>query len=602
MTHPKNWTGIKADATARLIDACGLLSRQAEALEALSTIVALAELEFATRPVDGRLEPDLRTRPFPMNDPLARELLDLIAGFATGYASNSRLDHHPTLGDWIEDRGFSDLMITLLEKGAEWQTLTALAQIVARATRSLAERSKALAHAHMLDIVDRDLPRSSVTQQSLTTMAAWLLAPETSGKPRRSEILQRRLQAATVYGALSATLREPGITETIDAGRPLAPLLMERHHLAASKLRALRGARRLTHTIGTHTDFHVAVEELKAHQVPLHEWPGHGRPEQFETWERSVWIKSARLHFVRPDYLGSDAQGTTDAIEALRQDLLRPIIVERIRLGGFKPNHQVGSFAQSLTLSAASGGGEPRRILLSALRTAIIGPRKPKAFHEAVGIWHRRVASLSALRHEHRADRPGWPALCAAWVSSCGRFEMVALASAADLVEEGKLLDHCVGGYYEVCRRGDTQILSLRENGRRVATVEVTLGPDLDDPTFEIGQFKARGNVSPSSYHHDILREFLRAIRSDAHPVAAQVIARYRKRMRKTWDGDWCSDAMTLAHAREVYSFYLSLLPRGTPTSLDRWAESSGLNAAFDATLAHLEAGPRAGIDSIIPH
>lgn len=598
----RTWNRLKSDATTRLIEACGKLSDQAEALEALSSVVALAELDFTVGIVDGRLEPDLRTRPHAMNHQLARELLDLIAEFATDHTSSARPDHDPALGGWIEERGFSDLMIALLEKGAEWQTLTALARIVANAIASLAKRSRALAHAHVQKIVVRDLPAIASTQQNLSVMAAWLLAPETSGQPHRAEILQRRLQAATIYGALSMTLRQPDVTEAIDTGRLLAPLLMARHTLTAAELRALRGVRHLADAIENQTDFHVAIEELKAHQVALCEWPGLGRPEQSAAWERSVWIKSPRQHFVRPDYLGPDGQGVTDAIEALRQDLLRPIVAERIRLGGFKPNHQIGSFAQSLTLSGAKGGGEPRRLLLSGLHNAIVGPRKPRAFHEAVGIWHRCVASLSALRHERRADRPGWPRLCAPWVSPCGRFEVMALSSAADLVEEGRLLDHCVGGYYDICRRGDTQILSLREAGRRAATIEVKLGEDSDDLTFEIGQFKARRNTAPLAHHHEGLREFLRAIRTGRHPVEAQAIARHRKRMRKIWDGNWHSDAMTLAHAREVFSFYLPLLPRGTPPDLDSWAESSGLNAVLDGTLVHLETGPRVEIDTYIPH
>ena len=179
---------------------------------------------------------------------------------------------------------------------------------------------------------------------------------------------------------------------------------------------------------------------------------------------------------------------------------------------------------------------------------------------------------------------------------------MLALSSAADLVEEGRILDHCVGGYYDICRRGDTQILSLREAGRRAATIEVQLGRESDDLTFEIGQVKARRNTAPLAHHHEGLREFLRAIRTGAHPVEAQAIARHRKRMRKIWDGNWHSDAMTLAHAREVFSFYLPLLPRGTPPDLDGWAESSGLNAAFDGTLAYLETGPRVEIDTYIPY
>lgn len=224
---------------------------------------------------------------------------------------------------------------------------------------------------------------------------------------------------------------------------------------------------------------------------------------------------------------------------------------------------------------------------------AELGPRKARALHDAVGLWHRRVASLSALRHERMVESPGWPALSAPWRSPCGRYDIVVLSSAMDLVEEGRILDHCVGGYYDICRRGDTQILSLREDGKRVATVELKLGSDLAALTLEVGQFKAFRNAMPPVHLHDPLRAFLRAVRNGDHPVNAGTLARYRKKMRDVWDGAWNSQALSLSHAREVFPFYLPLLPRGTPGTFDAWCKTTGLTAAIDATLAYLEASSR---------
>ncbi|NRC57314.1 PcfJ domain-containing protein [Neoaquamicrobium sediminum] len=369
---------------------------------------------------------------------------------------------------------------------------------------------------------------------------------------------------------------------------------MDRLGLSASELRSLRGSRTLRHTIEAQADFHVAVEELKVHEVPLNEWPGGGQPDQPRAWQTSAWTTGSRQHFVRPDYLEPHKEAVNDAINALRQDLLRPLVTERIRIGGYQQSYAAGNFARSVELDRSGATAPARRRLIGALRTAIVGKRKAKALHAAVALWHRRVASLSALRHERTAERPGWPALCSPWRSACGRFEIVVLASAADLVEEGRMLDHCVGGYYDICRRGDTQILSLRQDGKRVATVELKLRPDLDALVFEVGQFKGWRNSAAGVHLHDPLRAFLNYVRTGNHPVNALALARYRKAMRDVWDGASSSTPLSLNHAREVFPFYLPLLPRGTPVSLDAWSEATGLVAAIDAALAHLEASGEA--------
>lgn len=589
----RSWTLLKRDASARLGIACPWLNGQPPGLDALSTITALAEVGFSVRTRDNRLDADVMTRPSVKHDILATDLVSMIADTATSYASTSRPESSPAFGDWLERKGFSNMSIALLSGDANWQDLTAAAEIVAGAIRTLSERSKALARTHMGNVLARDLPHALFLRGQLTSVAAWLLAPETSGQPSRREVLTRRVQAMTIYGALAGTLRDADVTAAIDAGLPLAPVLMKGHDLGAAELRALRNGRHLRHSIEVPTDFQVAVQELKAHEVPLHEWPGGGRPGEADEWETSVWAKAPRQHFVRPDFLGLHKDSITDAINALREDLLRPLVAERIRVGGYPPNRNIASFARSVELDAAGGGGAARQRLLRAIRVAILGPRKAGAVQNAVGLWHRRVASLSALRHERSVERPGWPALCAPWTSGCGRYQIVVLASAADLVDEGRILDHCVGGYYDICRRGDTQILSLRQDGKRVATIELKLGADLTAITIEVGQFKAFRNSSPAVDLHDPLRAFLRAVRDGDHPVDGGKLARYRKTMRNVWDGAWNSNALTLAHAREVFPFYLPLLPRGVLAGFDDWCETSGLNAAIDATLAYLEANPR---------
>lgn len=588
-----SWTRLKSSARERLVAACAWIEGHPTELAAFATIVALAEVKLVVRAIDGRLDAYVRTIPSVTNDPLAAELVRMITEIATDHATSARPESSPAFGDWVEGHGFSSMSIALLSRDANWQDLTTAAEIIAAAIRTLSKRSQMLARTHMGNILARDLPQGLFLHRNLTRVAEWLLAPETSGRLDRADALVCRRQAMTIYGALSDTLRDEDVTAVIDAGLPLAPVLMERHGLSAAELRSLRNGRHLRDSIESSTDFHVAIEELKAHETPLHEWPGGERPDEADAWGTSSWVKGPRQHFVRPDYLGLHKDGITDAINAMREDLLRPLVAERIRVGDYAPTQDIVTFARSIELSAKGGGGVARRRLIGALRNAIVGPRKARALHDAVGLWHRRVASLSALRHERMVESPGWPTLSAPWCSSCGRYDIVVLSSAVDLVEEGRILDHCVGGYYDICRRGDTQILSLREDGKRVAAVELKLGSDLTAPTLEVGQFKAYRNATPPGHLHDPLRAFLQAVRNGDHPVNAGTLARYRKKMRDIWDGAWNSQALSLAHAREVFPFYLPLLPRGTPGTFDAWCKTTGLTAAIDATLTHLEAASR---------
>lgn len=598
-----SWLRLKDSASGQLVHACPALTghRAARTVEALITILALAGVVMTARPIAGRLEVDLDTAPTPQDDPLAKDILQEIADAISAHAREPR----PPIGADLASRfdgqdGFAHLIADLLSAGASQTELTAIAEIIGGAMKSLAERTKTLAVRHLHDLLARDLPQAAFLHHQLTTTAAWLLAPETSGQLHRSEILKRRLQAQTTYGALSNSLRDPGMTQAIDEGLPHAPLLMRRHGLAPAELRALREARGLVRSIEDPLDFHFAVEELKAHDVPLREWPGAGQPGHPEAWEGCVWSKAPRQQFIRPDYIGERNEGVLDAVNAFRDDLLRPLVTERLRASQFPRTRAGEHFAGCVEFNGP--GGDARRRFMAAIRSALVGSRRPKAFREAVALWHRRVASLSALRHEKQADRPGWPPLCAPWQSVCGRFEIVALTSAAALVEEGRLLQHCVGGYYEICRRGDTQILSLREDGRRVATIEIRLTAALDAPELQVGQFQARRNTAPSEHLHTPLRDFVRAIRTGMHPMNVAKLACYRKRMRDTWDGAWRSDALPIGHAREVFDLYLPLLPRGTSPDFDEWCVRSGLCAAVDEALTSLMTATSPAIDDVVPY
>jgi hypothetical protein len=84
--------------------------------------------------------------------------------------------------------------------------------------------------------------------------------------------------------------------------------------------------------------------------------------------------------------------------------------------------------------------------------------------------WHEAMLT----REFEQSGRGGqsWEAA----LPSCseGAFSATPLASARDLFEEGRAMHHCVFSYADRCLSGVNRIVSIRKNGARVATMELT--------------------------------------------------------------------------------------------------------------------------------
>jgi hypothetical protein len=139
----------------------------------------------------------------------------------------------------------------------------------------------------------------------------------------------------------------------------------------------------------------------------------------------------------------------------------------------------------------------------------------------------RELIALSKKMHDASSKLPpelrpyfsarSWPALLTEEVDLGGGYTIVALGSEEELVSEGESLDHCVGdgGYAVECLRGTTQILSLRKDGERVATIE--LGSCYVDGDFASSynkhwsreQFKGFNNAPPSREARQAYQRFV---------------------------------------------------------------------------------------------
>lgn len=555
------------------------------AIAALTVVMTFAQTAITARRSENSVAAHVVINPKPDADTAIIDLARHMEAAITGSACRARNTTPFDPGAWLEQAGYIGLLARAVKAGANESELKDIAGMISEAIAKLSSRVGQLTDVHLDRLLQRDLPQLDERPSGSSSTLEWLLAVDRSGDAERPVVLLRRWQALEIYAALSTVLREKSITLAIDEGRPLKPILMDRLGVSAAELKALRGARSLPTALKSAIDLEHALVELKAHDVPLAEWPGRGEPDQPAAWLQSPWAGVHRNTIVRMDYVGSEH--ARDAIGALAEDILRPLAVHRATIA--KRGNLGYSFLHSFEFPAGFRNSRDRQAFLAVLNGAIIGSRGIKAFHEAVELWHRRVATISAVRHERRTDRPGWPAVCPPWRCDRGVHEIVPITSAAGLVEEGNRLDHCVGGYYQQCRSGAVQILSLRREGMHVATIELTLsGTTADTLSFQVGQFKARRNRRPDDELHDVLRAFLTALHGGAYPIFRTRLAAHRKRMEQEGDYLWSAGALPIVHAREVFPLYLPLLPRGTPANLDGWCKQTGLTDAFDRAVALL--------------
>ncbi len=552
-------------------------------LQAIAVIALIAGA-----PIQHALQPDSTMPVLTVTRYSGRHDLvdDLLAELTIEVANPTRGNFHKSFSprNWLGDHGFDELIVCSVQHTADDSGRAALLTHTARRAQDLMNELQRLRDQHMRRLLDRDLPEFGAERDwhsCQSNLLAWLLAHEFDGDQTRAIRVQRRFQALRLYAGISGILCEPPVTQTIDNGDELIPVLMKRLSLTRTQLRALREATP-PEAIASYRRpdcFEDAVLRLQAHAIPVHQWPRGGRAGQHAAWNSSPWLTMHELTLVPANYYGADPATVRDAVRAFSDDLLTPL------LGDMRPPASKSDISPSAILNALTQKSLPGiQQYLACIRRVLIGPRGPRCFQEAAHLWHRRAAAVAALRNENQTDRPGWPPLCPPWTSPCGQYQIVPLTTAKALVEEGNAHHHCVGTYYDVCRSGTTQILSLRADGRPMVTAEILL--DARITSIRVAQFKGlHDDVPDDPTLHQAMREFLRDVRSGRHPFNREPLRAYREWADEHYCFGWGSRPLSLAHARQAFPLYLPLLPRGTPAEFDQWCEKTGLREGLGAAL-----------------
>ena len=116
-----------------------------------------------------------------------------------------------------------------------------------------------------------------------------------------------------------------------------------------------------------------------------------------------------------------------------------------------------------------------------------------KAATQASQEWHEAVATNADCRQGRELPAPWYPA------AKQGGFDIIPIATAADLYREGQAMHHCVATYADRVREGACYVFSVRQSGERVATVSLV----RDGAQVLIEQVRGPCNNTPTHSDHD---------------------------------------------------------------------------------------------------
>ena len=423
--------------------------------------------------------------------------------------------------------------------------------------------------------------------------------------------LQRvRRQAFQAFPVLCAVISHDGLrkverlTEAIDSGRELTPVLAK--HLDTSEA-AVRAVARLRVKPLGRTRFRLLAAGALAAAAGLppdllpgrgvapkeREWrvfldlydfmqKGRGRLLEWRTFTAggSLWSR-----VTQKEALGVRGRAThvADCLYAAWQDLLLPNLA---------------------ALALQQGVRVPRRQVEQVLDPLIAGRilRADRGFASLEALarrWddNRRAIAGAAVRA--RTGSLEWPPLTPEFTHEQTDLTVIPLTSAAALEEEGKAQRNCLdAGYAELCLFAPFHIVSIRDRtGKRVSTAEIELTDDGREIGLDVSQHFAAGNELPPDQAEQALSDYLDAILSGTIEVEWDALEktleeRCRARSAQTRPGYRyrIDDPEAADRVFEAWRFLLPSPQRQMTRAV--WVDAVGLPAMAATLVAGGSGGP----------
>ncbi len=183
---------------------------------------------------------------------------------------------------------------------------------------------------------------------------------------------------------------------------------------------------------------------------------------------------------------------------------------------------------QVLAPAVALTGGSPASVLTGDAMRALLGEGTLRRLLEISRRWHSREARM----HEELPVDPGgrrgetWPA--ALPDATYGDLTVVVLTDGRQLREEGRALDHCVGGYGPECLEGRSRIVSVRRSVdgvvTRLSTAELSW-ERADGGPPDVSQHLGPHNSVPPPLARAALDRYVDDLSSGVHVVDEDALA-----------------------------------------------------------------------------
>lgn len=577
-----DFDAILRDAAAALGGMPGVAAiKDHPVLADMAAVVALSHCRIELAHAPNSAKPIPLAKPDVSHTAAGRALLSAAAAL-TAIRFHGGNDVPTIKGELGLDRAAA-VTAAMLANGATGEDAMELFETVGRALSEIETKIDAECGNFVSFILKRDLGLTGrIGTHRVNAVCNWALCHHLDGHEGRDDAILRRLQALGAYGAIYSILMTPDITRAIDEGRELAPLLIAHLGIDRERLSKINGIVDRQAALAAWQDQSATIGPMVLHAVPAHRWAKELRS--------NAWARHDAL--LEPSFIHDAAR--RDALTSFARDVIQPLAADRAAKLGVDAHPEARRFIASLRINPARPMAE-RTAWIKAAGSAVLGGRGAKAYGEAAEKWHRRVASISALRLEYAAPSPGWPALCKPWTSSDGRATITAITTAEGLVEEGNRMKHCVGGYYSNCRTGHTHIFSYAVDGRPTATLELLVRAATGRLSVRRGQFEGLHRATPDETAMEHVQEMLAQIQSGRHKVDVALHAKFAEERAREYEYDNGS-ILPFEFVRKAWPLYLPLLARGTPDTFDAWVQTTPLVAAIDAELGRYAEARKTGL------
>ncbi len=386
-------------------------------------------------------------------------------------------------------------------------------------------------------------------------------------KGRKDGQLQRR-QAVIVYPLLhDAFIASGELTQGIDEGVPLKPVLRDHFCCDNSALRTVKERKRL----GDHDGFDISdVLTALSHCPP--EW--HPRtPEQWDAFNRLTSIPNRvpanTWGLDRMKELGPDWQKSLDEIgDFIRLDDIADYRVSlRSHLLEAPFEHAIGTWMPEIAFPETVA-------LFETIMATIQDDRKLMDQLDASDRWHRTQDALLDLADAQKSGtrrKLSWLPLTETFKARNG-VHIMPLTTSRDLFKEGRLMNHCVAGYDHGCAFSNVHIVRLSSASYGLdptSTAELHVHGNNQVSVF---QHRAHSNADPSRDDVAALEQYVREINAGKIRVEWKKLLEDLIRRRHRWKDGYGSgftsnnglwfDWRERGTLERVFEFYRPLLPR----------------------------------------